>query len=48
MFVQKEQAVATPDAIDNIQSSNRLIVAVEGAQACAKVVQAYYAKTLKA
>ncbi|CAI5739036.1 unnamed protein product [Peronospora destructor] len=45
VFHFKDRAV-TPSSTDNAQSSNRLIVIVEGAQACAKVVKDYYAKTL--
>ncbi|CAH0493383.1 unnamed protein product [Peronospora farinosa] len=45
VFHFKDRAVTTPGSIDNAQSSNRLLVVVEGAQACAKVVKDYYAKT---
>ena len=48
VLVLKDQAVVTPDSMGNAELSDRLIVVVEGAQACANIVQDYYAKMLSA
>ncbi|CAH0476828.1 unnamed protein product [Peronospora belbahrii] len=46
VFHFKDRTVSTPDSTDNAIPSNQLIVVVEGAQACAKVVQDYCAMTV--
>ncbi|KAG7388564.1 hypothetical protein PHYPSEUDO_012201 [Phytophthora pseudosyringae] len=46
VFHFKDQTEATPDSVDDTRLSNQLIVVVDEAKACAKVVQEYHTKNL--
>ncbi|KAL4164595.1 hypothetical protein KRP22_004460 [Phytophthora ramorum] len=46
VFQFKDQETATPHSNDEAQQSQHLLVVVEGAKACAKIVQDYHAKKL--